>query len=143
MTTIKQDRHQRFVKAREARQREEAHNFLRDAPGLLDDLDTIDRERGGPCNAEVDAKRVDLQGILRRIDLPAIERASLVRVGLQNLCHVMNQRRPPGALLLDITGWIDPNDTHYGALRIAAHFEIVRLTIAEYERVAALPKGRE
>lgn len=136
MTTPKRNRRERFHKALEARRREEAANYLRDAPGMLDDLATIDRERGGQCRADVDAKRKDLSGILRRVDLPAVERAALARVGLQNLCHALNQRRPLGALMLDITGVPDPRDTHFGPLLIAARFEIVRLTVADYEHAS-------
>jgi hypothetical protein len=111
-----------------ARLNQQARVLLEAAPGLLDQLSLIDTERGRTCHEVILSARADITGLLRRLDLPQVERASLIEMGLRNVCHAINTVRPAGAKMLDVVGQPDPADTHYGAARVAASYEIVKVT---------------
>lgn len=108
----------------------EAANFLRDAPGLLNRLGEIDRERGGACGEAVISIRSNVDRLMRRKDLPMVEREALIQCELINLCHLINLARTAGQSEVDIVGEPDQNDTHYGAARIAASFKVTERSIA-------------
>jgi hypothetical protein len=125
---------ERFQKMIEARHQQQARNLLRDAPQLFAQLRALDDERGAQHTEVLHTTIDDAQHITRRKDMPLLERAALVQIGLNNVCSMLNQTRPAGAQLIDVIGVPDPTDTHYGQARIAAHYDLVRLSLAEYER---------
>jgi BMFP domain-containing protein YqiC len=128
-------RHQteRYNKMIAARRNEQAKNLLRDAPRLLDELDQINRTRGSILTEVLLHTRADIAALLRRKDLPMIERASLIEMNLRNICARFNEPATRnGRLLVDLIGEIDPADTHFGPARIWAQYAIKQVSEREY-----------
>lgn len=117
---------ERFESMVAARKQQEAHSLLRDAPRLLDELDTIDRQRGGRCRELVEHARADQTALLKRLDMPLVERSALILIGLRNLCILFNLQRAPGSFEVDISGIYDPADTHYGPAKAAIGFKLTQ-----------------
>ncbi len=113
-----------------ARRNEEAALYLAAAPDLLKRLEQIDTARGRTCRESVLQTRADQAALLRRKDLPAVERMALIMTGLINLCHILNLVRDRAQYQpLEIVGKPDPNDTHYGAARINVTWEVVEVKL--------------
>jgi hypothetical protein len=108
----------------------EARVLIAAAPGLLDQLDEIDRERGGGCREMILQARADIAQLMKRGDLEVIERESLILIGLRNVCELLNAQRPYQAARLEIVAQYDPLDTHYGPARAAIAFDLMRQTYA-------------
>jgi hypothetical protein len=117
---------ERYDKMIAVQKEKESKRYLEAALTLIEAINLFDREHGSMIQDTILSTRADVLALIRRRDLPVVQRRALVEIGVNNLCHLLNT-----ASIAKRLGWqvsvvpeMDNTDWHYGKAMIAAAWHL-------------------